>query len=435
MLPPWSHALSPIPHPLLANPYSARHTYNLSGNMSLLAVSLKNLKSRRHSDYISGNELQPSTPCESMDQSFDEIFTDTLKERGGPLAFVAARTALASQQKQLNSLSDIQKQLNAAESRVQKEAQIKRLLVKYDEIFDGFSENSVTMLSAAIAQDFYATLFDDTKGEMTQLADIQYEQKILKKAEKIDKELEPYRVLAKQFSLQLINWSVVYERATIIDAGYSDVIDFLIRCPEGDLAKAPAILITLDQVAGQRWLDKHAAHLILKPDLGELIGLVLESEKFKYRLPITRNRVTGNWELSSIILDIISTFRNNGFDKFIKMTPHVGRQRGGRSNDNIVSYSLSLNTEHIKIIKECPLFHYNKFQEEFLNLQRDCYPIDAFIYKAERSKYFFRGADLKKSKEKFNSEERIEIKKRKGSLPFLLIMLAIAIILIIFTYL
>ena len=72
---------------------------------------------------------------------FFESFSDEIEENAGAYAALGGLAALKGQQAQKESLNDIKDQLAKIENKQEREAEIKRSLVKFEEHLDSYEDN------------------------------------------------------------------------------------------------------------------------------------------------------------------------------------------------------------------------------------------------------------------------------------------------------
>jgi hypothetical protein len=150
---------------------------------------------------------------------FWENVNEGIEDNAGLLGAAVGLAALKGQQAQKEKLSAIEAQLQKAESRVEKEAQLKRKLVALEEYFEDVEktlEDQKSHFLVAAQNNFNFTLFRDQVGgacdQLSSIEDIKYAKSIEKKAEKLDDILKPICVFFKSERLDDSLVGAFYDR-------------------------------------------------------------------------------------------------------------------------------------------------------------------------------------------------------------------------------
>ena len=150
---------------------------------------------------------------------FWENVNEGIEDNAGLLGAAGGLAALKGQQAQKEKLSAIEAQLQKAESRVEKEAQLKRKLVALEELFENFEktlkeQKNHTLIAAEyeFKISFYRDQVGKASDQLSSIEDIKYAKTIEKKAENLDAILEPICVFFKSERLDDSLVGAFYDR-------------------------------------------------------------------------------------------------------------------------------------------------------------------------------------------------------------------------------
>jgi hypothetical protein len=150
---------------------------------------------------------------------FWENVNESIEDNAGLYATFGGLAALKGQQAQREKLSAIEAQLQKAENRVEKEAQLKRKLIALEDFFEDLEKTLKDQKShflIAAQNNFNFTLFRDQVGgasdQLSSIEDIKYAKSIEKKAEKLDNILRPNCVFFKHEGLIDLLVDTFYDR-------------------------------------------------------------------------------------------------------------------------------------------------------------------------------------------------------------------------------
>jgi hypothetical protein len=226
------------------------------------------------------------------------------------------------------------------------------------------------------------------------------------------------------FANTFMHWPEIYKAPRILEAGYTDIINYALTCRDEGLAFLPEIMMNFDETSASRLLEKTCLKMGLetKLDLKELVLIITQSIEFDYKIPIKLNLITNKWELKSYFSETINTLRS------ISRDPKSQKGKGVffMSENN----SLVISPDIDKIFSECPFFYYNLFWGELSNLKSKACNSDIFYRKLRSSKYLssleyvFRG---------YERDKKLEL--RKAEIRNIIILIFIIIIVIIGFYL
>lgn len=137
-----------------------------------------------------------------------ENVNERIEDNAGLFGAAGGLAALKGQQAQKEKLSAIEAQLRKAESRVEKEAQLKRKLVALEEFFEGLEKTLMDQKShflIAAQNNFKSAHFRDKVGkageQLSSIEDIKYAKTIEKKAENLDNIFKPICVFFRHEGL------------------------------------------------------------------------------------------------------------------------------------------------------------------------------------------------------------------------------------------
>ena len=123
---------------------------------------------------------------------FLENFNEGIEDNAGLLGAAGGLAALKGQQAQRKKLSDIEAQLQRAENRVEKEAQLKRKLIALEEIIDEALESESKLPYFLQFKKGFTDVLGKPSESLTSLDDIKYARDLEKKATQLDKFFPTY---------------------------------------------------------------------------------------------------------------------------------------------------------------------------------------------------------------------------------------------------
>ena len=177
---------------------------------------------------------------------FFENFSDEIEENAGGYAALGGLAALSGQQAQRQKLADIETQLKQTETRVEKEAHLKRKLVALEEMYEDYEsylKDKNTHWSIAAQHGFKPNYCQDDVGkaseQLSSIDDIKYARTIEKKANAIDSILNPCCTLYVQLKTQGV-WGVFLKQflPDLENKLQCEVLEFVMKSTDEDALSA-----------------------------------------------------------------------------------------------------------------------------------------------------------------------------------------------------
>ena len=161
---------------------------------------------------------------------FWENFNEGIEDNAGLLGAAGGLAALKGQQAQKEKLSAIEAQLQKAESRVEKEAQLKRKMVTLEEIIDEALESDSKIQYFLQYKKGFTHALGRPSDSLTSLDDIRFAKGLERKAKTLDKDLSACSDLAVKLNSELneLNRTFCLKNLNIdVILNFKDYVEFI----------------------------------------------------------------------------------------------------------------------------------------------------------------------------------------------------------------